>query len=130
GVSVVDFATGRVRALTRPALGEVTGFAWSPDSMNLLIATHMASSRCPSLWLVRVDGPAHGLLRHGHIIYRWLRDHHGTSVRPACYRGAHALPARQADRGRPARARPRARDQAGLERRALPAVPGRARGDG
>src|SRR5581483_10425783 len=54
----------------------------------------------------------------------------GLRALPAGCRRADALPAGQAGRGRATRARTEARRQARVERRAVPALSGGARGDG
>lgn len=45
--------------VTTSAVGTVTGFAWSPDSQRLLVASLARAGRshaCSQLWLVRSDG--------------------------------------------------------------------------
>lgn len=59
---IFNVASGRVRSVISSALGVVTGFAWSPTSGALLVATAKPSS-CPSLWSIRPDGSTKRLLR-------------------------------------------------------------------
>jgi Tol biopolymer transport system component len=53
-LSVVDVATRRAHVLT--AFSDVTGFAWSPDSSQLLVSARRTPTDCSSLWRVDADG--------------------------------------------------------------------------
>jgi WD40 repeat protein len=55
----VAVRSGRIRTLTGPAQGTITGFSWSPDSTRLLV-TARTKPRCSALWLV---GPTSRKLR-------------------------------------------------------------------
>jgi len=58
---VFGVSTVRRTRVTPSSIGQMSGFAWSPDSKTLLVS---AGSSCPSLWLVGADGStARGLLR-------------------------------------------------------------------
>lgn len=58
-LSVVQVARRRTTSVTTGAMGTVTGFAWSPDSTELLVTSVKQTSSgpvCSELWLVRSDG--------------------------------------------------------------------------
>ena len=56
---LIDVATQRARTLS--AFAHVAGFAWSPDSSQLLVAARPSPTACTSLWRVGATG-AHAKL--------------------------------------------------------------------
>jgi Tol biopolymer transport system component len=53
-LTLINIATGQSKKV--PGFSEVTGFAWSPDSSQLLVAARTKPSACSSLWRVNPDG--------------------------------------------------------------------------
>jgi hypothetical protein len=51
---LIDIASGQPRKVT--GFSEVTGFAWSPDSSQLLITARPQRFACSSLWRVNRNG--------------------------------------------------------------------------
>jgi hypothetical protein len=60
---IVDVKRHRSRGVTGSSIGTVIGFAWSPDSADLLVAARPAPRSCSSLWLVNTKSGAARLLR-------------------------------------------------------------------
>jgi WD40 repeat protein len=54
-LAVVEVRAGRVRWVSKRAVGVVDDFAWSPDSKRLLIAARPTARACSSLWLVNAS---------------------------------------------------------------------------
>jgi Tol biopolymer transport system component len=60
---VMNVATRATRTVSASGLANVTGFAWSPDSMQLLVTGRPDAFACSSLWLVGTRAASPKLLR-------------------------------------------------------------------
>ena len=63
GLDIIDVRTRNVRLNTGLSIGFVTGFAWSPDSSQLLVVGQHGPAACADLWLVTVRTAAARPLR-------------------------------------------------------------------
>jgi Tol biopolymer transport system component len=61
-LSVLDVATTSRRTIS--TFAHVTGFAWSPDSTQLLVSSRPSPSACSSLWRIGADGTSAQLVAH------------------------------------------------------------------
>lgn len=60
---VVDVGAQTTRAVTGASQGQVSGFAWSPDSSSLLLTGRLRPTQCYRLSVVAADGSARRTLR-------------------------------------------------------------------